>query len=172
MSSGFIEVINHLEIDKMEKEEEQEFFVTVLNHFLKDPDEKISQKVLPAICPLISKFGDSKKTELLDSLIKTKIESIKQMKNVRDGLITMLEQLFQMFSAQQLMEANFHEYLFDIIKDERAINYKIRAAKVVGSKIIAPLIKGKKYRILLTSFTDSLRTSKNFRDRQIYLNIA
>ena len=42
MSSGFIEVINHLEIDKMEKEEEQEFFVTVLNHFLKDPDEKIS----------------------------------------------------------------------------------------------------------------------------------
>ena len=70
------------------------------------------------------------------------------------------------------MEANFHEYLIDIIKDERAINYKIRAAKVVGSKIIAPLIKGKKYRILLTSFTDTLRTSKNFRDRQIYLNIA
>jgi hypothetical protein len=70
------------------------------------------------------------------------------------------------------MEANFHEYLFDIIKDERAINYKIRAAKVVGSKIIAPLIKGKKYRILLTTFTDNLRTSKNFRDRQIYLNIA
>ena len=70
------------------------------------------------------------------------------------------------------MEANFHEYLFDIIKDERAINYKIRAAKDVGTKIIAPLIKGKKYRILLTTFTDNLRTSKNFRDRQIYLNIA
>lgn len=63
------------------------------------------------------------------------------------------------------MEANFHEYLFDIIKNERAINYKIRAAKVVGSKIIAPLIKGKKYRTLLTTFTDTLRTSKNFRDR-------
>jgi len=42
MSSGFIEVINHLDIDKMEKEEEQEYFVTVLNHFLKDSDEKIS----------------------------------------------------------------------------------------------------------------------------------
>ena len=42
MSSGFIEVINHLDIDKMEKEEDQEYFVTVLNHFLKDTDEKIS----------------------------------------------------------------------------------------------------------------------------------
>jgi len=40
---------------------------------------------------LVSKFGDNKKTELLDSLIKTKIENIKEMKNVRDGLITMLE---------------------------------------------------------------------------------
>ena len=91
MSSGFIEVINHLDIDKMEKVEDQQYFVTVLNHYLKDTDEKISQKVLPAICPLVSKFGDNKKTELLDSLIKTKIENIKEMKNVRDGLITMLE---------------------------------------------------------------------------------
>jgi len=70
-----------------------------------------------------------------------------------------------MFSATQLLEANFHEYLFDIITNERAINYKVRAAKVVGSKIIAPLIKGKKYRNLLTTLTDNLRTSKNFRDR-------
>jgi len=44
------------------------------------------------------------------------------------------------------MEANFQDYLFEIIKKERAINYKMRAAKVLGSKIIAPLIKGKKYR--------------------------
>jgi len=42
MSSGFIEVINHLYIDKMEKEEDQQYFVTVLNHYLKDTDEKIS----------------------------------------------------------------------------------------------------------------------------------
>lgn len=97
---------------------------------------------------------------------------MKDIKNVRDGLITMLEQLFEMFGAHQLLEANFHEYLFDIIKNERAINYKVRAAKVIGSKIVAPLIKGKKYRNLLTTFTDDLRTSKNFRDRQIYINIA
>ncbi len=44
------------------------------------------------------------------------------------------------------MEGNFQEYLFDIIKNERAINYKIRAAKILGAKIVAPLIKGKKYR--------------------------
>lgn len=44
------------------------------------------------------------------------------------------------------MEANFHDYLFDIIKKERAVTYKVRAANVLGAKIIAPLIKGKKYR--------------------------
>jgi len=63
------------------------------------------------------------------------------------------------------MESNFHDYLFDIIRTERAVNYKFRAAKVLGAKIVAPLIKGKKYRGLLTSFTDELRCSKSFRDR-------
>ena len=63
------------------------------------------------------------------------------------------------------MEANFHDYLFEIIKKEKAVNYRFRAAKVLGSKIIAQLIKGKKYRALLTSFTDELRTSKYFRER-------
>ena len=63
------------------------------------------------------------------------------------------------------MEANFHEYLFDIIMKERAITYKVRAATVLGAKIIAPLIKGKKYRQVLTTFTDDLRISKSFRDR-------
>jgi hypothetical protein len=42
----------------------------------------------------------------------------------------------------------------------------------LGSKIVAPLIKGKKYRTLLTNFTDELRLSKNFRERQIYIEIA
>ena len=41
----------------------------------------------------------------------------------------------------------------------------MRAARVLGTKIVAPLIKGKKFRALLTTFTDDLRTSKNFRDR-------
>ena len=70
-----------------------------------------------------------------------------------------------MFQAPVLMEANFHDYLFEIIKNERAINYKMRAGVVLGSKIVAPLIKGKKYRAMLTTFTDDLRVSKNFRDR-------
>lgn len=65
--------------------------ITILNHFLEDTDEKIRQKVLPTICTLVSKFPEAKKMELLGTLIKTKIEDIKQMKNVRDGLIVMLE---------------------------------------------------------------------------------
>lgn len=63
------------------------------------------------------------------------------------------------------MESNFHEYVFDIIKNERAVNYKIRAANVLGSKIVAQLIKGKKYRGILTDFCDKMRSSTCFRDR-------
>lgn len=125
--------------------------------------------MLPTICKLISKFPEDEKTDLLDSLVRTKIESIKTMKNSRDTMVKMLEQLFDMFSPTQLMDNNYHDYLFDIIKNERAINYKLRAARVIGSKIVSPLIKGKKYRALLTSFTDELRLSKHFRDRQIYI---
>lgn len=69
----------------------------MLNHYLKDADESISSKVLPTICTLVSKFPDVKKTELLESLIHKKIEAIKGMKNGRDCLVTILEQLFDMF---------------------------------------------------------------------------
>ena len=37
------------------------------------------------------------------------------MKNGRDSLIKMLEQLFDMFQPTLLLEEKFHEYLFDII---------------------------------------------------------
>lgn len=164
IAASFKDVIEILEIDKMEKKEERQFFVTVLNHFLKDSEE-ISAKVLPTICKLISKFPEEEKTELLDSLVRTKIESIKTMKNGRDTMVKMLEQLFEMFAPTQLMDSNYHEYLFDVVRNERAIKYKLRAAQVIGSKIVVPLIKGKKYRALLTSLTDDLRQSKHFRER-------
>ena len=70
MSAGFKEIIELLDIDKMEDLEERKFFVTVLNHYLKDTDEKISSKVLPTICSLVSKFPDSEKAGLLDNLIR------------------------------------------------------------------------------------------------------
>ena len=137
-----------------------------------DDTEDIQAKVLPTLCTLVSKFPEEDKSKLLDSLIRKKIEAIKGMKNARDNMIKMLEQLFEMFSPSILLEANFDEYLFDIIKNEKAVSYKVRAATVHGMKIVAPLIKGKKYRQLLTEFTDGLRKSRNFRDRQIYVEVA
>jgi hypothetical protein len=68
----------------------------VLDHYLKDSDE-ISSKVLPSICKLVSKFPEAEKMDLLENLIKPKIETIKALKNGRDTMITMLEQLFKMF---------------------------------------------------------------------------
>jgi hypothetical protein len=90
LSAGFKEIIELLDIDKMEHDTERQFFVDVLNHFLKD-NEDISSKVLPYICKLVAKFPEKERTEQLEKLIKTKIESIKTMKNGRDSMVTMLE---------------------------------------------------------------------------------
>ena len=43
------------------------------------------------MCSLISKFPGDEKNQLLETLIKEKIESIKNMKNVRDNMIKMFE---------------------------------------------------------------------------------
>ena len=43
---------------------------------------------------------------------------------------------------------------------------------MLGTKVVAPLIKNKKYRKDLTDFVDLLRLSPNFRDRQMYITVA
>lgn len=109
---------------------------------------------------------------LLESEVKPKLIKAKEMTEGRDSLITQLEQLFEIFGSSILVDANFHEFLLEIIKNDKAINYRVRAAKVLGLKVVAPLIKQKKYRQSLTDFTDQLRSSKGFRDRQLYVVIA
>jgi len=49
---------------------------------------------------------------------------------------------------------------------------RFQAANVFGRKVVAKLIKSKKYRKDLTDFVDELRKSTNFRNRQMYLCIA
>lgn len=44
--------------------------------------------------------------------------------------------------------------------------------KVYGCHIIPIFIKQKKYRDYFTDFCNTLRLSKNFRDRQMYIKIA
>lgn len=97
MAAGFKEIINLLDFEKFETDSDKEYFINVLNSYLKDKDSVICKKALPTICNVVQKFNNEKKMELLDSLIKPKIESIKQLQNGRDGLISMLEKLFEMF---------------------------------------------------------------------------
>lgn len=52
------------------------------------------------------------------------------------------------------------------------IGPRTEVSRVFGRHVVAKLIKQKKYRKDLTDFVDSLRLSKNFRDRQMYLTIA
>ena len=86
--------------------------------------------------------------------------------------IEMIEKLFHYFGAKDLVDANFHKYLYEAIKGESFIAYRVRMATLLGSKVVAPLIRSKKYRQDLTDFIDELRRSKNFRDRQMYLYVA
>ena len=65
-----------------------------------------------------------------------------------------------------------HRYLYKVIKDDPYIQFRKDLASVLGCKVIAPLIKNKKYRKDLTDFLDQLRLSSNFRDRQMYVVIA
>jgi len=83
-----------------------------------------------------------------------------------------METMFGVFPPQKLFEADYHLNLFTFIKEEQNIMNRKRAAKVLGSQVIVPLIKIKTYRKTLTDFIDMLRLSKNFRDRQMYLIIA
>jgi len=83
-----------------------------------------------------------------------------------------LEQAYSNFALTTLAEADIHTYLITIIEKDQSISNKKRACKVLGGKVIVGLIKNKKYRKPLTSFIDSLRLSKNFRDRQLYLVTA
>jgi len=53
----------------------------------------------------------------------------------------------------------------DLIENVSAIQYRRRACKVFGAKVIAPLIKSKKYRKGLTAFLDKAKGSTNFRNR-------
>ena len=52
------------------------------------------------------------------------------------------------------------------------IGSRFAVSRVLGGKVVAKLIRSKKYRKDLTDYVDSLRQSTNFRDRQMYLTIA
>ena len=86
--------------------------------------------------------------------------------------MNLLEQVYDIFPLQQLADSEFHIYLEEIITKEQAIQLRKKACKLYGKKVVAPFIKGKKLRKPLTTFIDNLRTSKNFRERQLYLVIA
>ena len=77
-----------------------------------------------------------------------------------------------MFPANELVDSDFHQYLFTSIKTEPQVAVRKRMAYTLGNKVVGRLIKQKKYRKDLTDYIDSLRTSKNFRDRQMYITIA
>lgn len=54
----------------MERLENQEFFLEVMNYFNNDIEE-IKFKIIPSVCQFIALYPKSQHTELLNNLIKT-----------------------------------------------------------------------------------------------------
>ena len=71
-----------------------------------------------------------------------------------------------------LVDQDFLGFIQSAIKSDQIIASRKKLSKVYGSCIVSPLIKNKKYRNDITEFVDSLRTSNNFRDRQMYIVIG
>ena len=84
----------------------------------------------------------------------------------------MIENLFKNFPASELVDTNFHKYIYEAIKGESYVAHRVKMAEILGAYVIAPLIKSKKYRQDLTDYITELRRSTNFRDRQMYIYIA
>jgi TATA-binding protein-associated factor Taf7 len=86
--------------------------------------------------------------------------------------VKLLIELFEKFDSVTLLESGFHQYLYEAIKKEQFVANRFSAAQIFGKEVVAKLIRTKKYRKDLTDFLDELRTSTNFRDRQMYLTVA
>ena len=71
-----------------------------------------------------------------------------------------------------LVDAGFHKYIHEVILSDPIIANRKTLSEMYGESVLGPLIKNKKYRKELTDFIDQLRTSKNFRDRQMYICIG
>jgi hypothetical protein len=109
---------------------------------------------------------------LIHTVVKERLDAEPDKKHGPKIQVQLLEKLFTLFDVGKLADSNFHSYLCNIIKTETRIHFRKRMAKVLGGRVIANLIKDKRYRKPLTDFIDELRISPNFRDRQMYLVTA
>ena len=71
--------------------------------------------------------------------------------------VKLMKDLFEKFEPYELVEAGFHQYLYEAIKNEQMISARVELSKVLGGSVVAKLIKQKKYRKDLTDYVDTLR---------------
>lgn len=137
--------------------------INVAKHYLMAVDE-IRLKFLPHLCDFVSLFTQERHTELLKSLVSGRLDEEKG-KRSSYAKVELLTNLFDAFPVTTLVDNDFHNYLFKMIKDDPYVQHRKDLAGVLGRKVVGALIKNKKYRKDLTDFVDLLRMSPNFRDR-------
>jgi len=144
--------------------------VEVASQLLSDADE-IKLNLLPNLIDFVALFPPDNQRVLLNSMIRERLENEKARKT-RAIRVKLLVSLFEQFDPAELVEAGFHIFLYEAIKNEEMVQSRFNAAKVFGTRVVAKLIRQKKYRKDLTDYVDTLRQSPNFRDRQMYVTVA
>ena len=102
--------------------------VDVANHYLSDVDE-VRHKLLPNLCQFVSLFPEDHQKMLLHTLIRERLESegsesngeatasekAKASQKSESMRVELLSSLFDKFDVTQLVDNEFHKYLYTSI---------------------------------------------------------
>ena len=126
LAASLIEIVKliNLKEDTEEANEDRTLIVEVANHLLSDEDQ-VRIKLLPNLCELISHFPEENQKMLLQTMIRERIENEKGQKS-RKVRIELIEKLFQTFPPGDLVDANFHKYIYEAIKGEPYIASRVK----------------------------------------------
>ena len=116
LAASLIEVAKLIDLkDDAPGSEDHLFMVEVANHLLSDVDE-VRIKLLPHLCEFVSLFPEDNQQMLLQTLIKERLDNEKENKKTRSMVVEMLTKLFEMFPPSDLVDSEFHQYLYTAIK--------------------------------------------------------
>jgi len=62
-------------------------------------------------------------------------------RKTRQIRVKLLIGLFEKFDAAELVEAGFHQFLYESIKTEEMIAHRFNVARVFGKEVVAKLIR-------------------------------
>lgn len=79
---------------------------------------EVKQKLIPNLSDFVTLFPKENQQMLLNTLIRERLENDGDRKTA-SARIKLLVQIFETFDAAELVEAGFHQFLYEAIKTEQ-----------------------------------------------------